>query len=54
MQHLGNGRLLLGRLWALRFDFFNIVPVDDTVDAAAAAAGPWILVDGNLTIFAYL
>ena len=54
MQHLGSGRLLLGRLWALRFDSFNMVPVDDTVDAAAAAAGLWILVHGGLTIFAYL
>lgn len=54
-QHLGSGRLLLGGLWALRFDFFNIVLVDDAVDAdAAAAPRPRILVDGSLTIFAYL
>ena len=53
-QHLGSGRLLLGGLWALRFDFFNIVFVDDAVDAAAAAPRPRILVHGSLTIFAYL
>lgn len=41
-------------LGALRFDFFKIVPFDSTVDAAAAAARPWILVDRSLTIFAYL
>ena len=47
-------RPLLGGLRALRFDFFIVVPVDSTVDATATAARPWILVDGSLTIFAYL
>lgn len=47
-------RPLLDWAWSLEVRFFKIVPFDSTVDAAAAAARPWILVDRSLTIFAYL